>query len=38
MKTTTDINSILFPNVEEGSRVLYNEKWYIYINGTWVLE
>jgi hypothetical protein len=38
METTVNINDIPFPNAQEGSRVLYNEKWYVYTNGTWVLE
>jgi hypothetical protein len=33
-----NINDIPFPNVKEGDRVLHNEKWYVYTNGTWVLE
>lgn len=34
-----DINNISFPAVKEGDRVLWSDnKWYIYINGQWVLE
>jgi hypothetical protein len=33
-----NINDLTFPNVQEGSRVLYNGKWYVYTNGTWILE
>lgn len=38
METIVNINDIPFPNAQEGSRVLHNEKWYVYTNGTWVLE
>jgi hypothetical protein len=33
-----NINDLTFPNVQEGSRVLYNEEWYVYTAGQWVLE
>jgi hypothetical protein len=38
MEEILDINSLSFPSVQEGDRVLYYEKWYVYTNGTWVLE
>jgi hypothetical protein len=38
MEEIKDINELSFPNVEEGDRVLYYEKWYVYTNGTWVEE
>jgi hypothetical protein len=38
MEEIKDINELGFPNVQEGDRVLYYEKWYIYTNGTWVEE
>ena len=35
----TNINDVKFPVVQEGDRILWDdEKWYVYINGTWVLE
>jgi hypothetical protein len=35
----TNINDIKFPYLTEGDRVLHEDgKWYIYTNGTWVLE
>jgi hypothetical protein len=33
-----DINELLFPEVQEGEKVFYNEIWYVYTNGTWVEE
>jgi hypothetical protein len=33
-----NINEISFPAVVEGSRVLHEGKYYVYTNGTWVLE
>jgi hypothetical protein len=38
MEEITNINDLGFPNVQEGDRVLHNEKWYTYTNGTWVEE
>jgi hypothetical protein len=38
MEEIKDINELGFPNVQEGDRVLYYEKWYTYTNGTWVEE
>ena len=38
MEEITNINDLLFPHVQEGDRVLHNEKWYTYTNGTWVEE
>jgi hypothetical protein len=38
MEDITNINDLTFPNVQEGDRVLYYEKWYIYNNGIWVEE
>jgi hypothetical protein len=38
MEEIKDINELGFPNVQEGDRVLYYEKWYVYTNGTWVEE
>ncbi len=38
MEEIKDINELSFPNVQEGDRALFNEKWYIYTNGTWVEE
>jgi hypothetical protein len=38
MEETTNINDIVFPAVQEGSRVLHNGKWYVYTNETWILE
>ena len=38
MEEIKDINELSFPNVQEGDRVLYYEKWYTYTNGTWILE
>lgn len=32
-----DINEMVFPHVQEGDKILYNEKWYIYTNNIWVL-
>lgn len=34
-----NINDINFPEVVEGDRLLWSDsKWYVYTNGTWVLE
>lgn len=34
-----NINTIQFPEVKEGDRVLWEDgKWYVYTNGTWILE
>lgn len=34
-----DINTVQFPEVKEGDRVLWaDDKWYVYTNGTWILE
>ena len=38
MEEITNINNLAFPNVQEGDRVLHNEKYYVYTNGTWVEE
>lgn len=38
MEEIKDINELVFPNVQDGDRVLYHEKWYTYTNGTWVEE
>jgi hypothetical protein len=38
MKNMIKINDLIFPNVQEGDRVLHNEKWYVYTNETWVEE
>jgi hypothetical protein len=38
MEEITNINDLGFPNVQEGDRVLYNEKWYRYTDEKWVLE
>ena len=38
MEEIKGINELGFPNVQEGDRVLYYEKWYVYANGTWVEE
>jgi hypothetical protein len=38
MENITNINDLMFPNVQEGDRVLYYDKWYVYTNGTWILE
>lgn len=38
MEEKTDINSLFFPGAIEGDRVLFNDKWYVYTNGTWVEE
>ena len=38
MEEIKDINELTFPNAENGDRVLYYEKWYVYTNGTWVEE
>lgn len=38
MEEIKDINELSFPNVQEGDRVLHNEIWYVYTNGTWVEE
>lgn len=34
-----NINEITFPKVEEGDRVFWeDDMWYVYTNGTWILE
>ena len=34
-----DINEVSFPAVQEGDRVLWEDgNYYIYTNGTWVVE
>jgi hypothetical protein len=34
-----NINDEKFPAVQEGDRILWEDNiWYIYTNGTWVLE
>lgn len=34
-----DINTVTFPEVKENDRVLWSDgKYYVYTNGTWVLE
>lgn len=34
-----DINTINFPEVKEGDRVLWDDgKWYIFVDNKWVLE
>ena len=34
-----DINEATFPEAQEGDRVLWeDEQWYVYTNGTWILE
>jgi len=34
-----DINETIFPEVQENDRILWeDEKWYVYTNGTWILE
>ena len=34
-----NINETTFPAVQEGDKVLWEDnQWYIYTNGTWVLE
>ena len=39
MEQVKDINDVVFPNVTEGDRILWQDgKYYIYTNGTWVLE
>lgn len=38
MEEITNINDLIFPNVQEGDRVFHNEKWYVYIDETWVEE
>jgi hypothetical protein len=38
MEQITNINDLIFPNVQEGDRVLHNEVWYVYTSGQWVLE
>ena len=38
MEETIDINSLPFPEVQEGDRAFHNEKWYVYTDGTWVEE
>ena len=38
MEEIQDINQLIFPEVQEGDRILYYEKWYVYTNGTWVEE
>lgn len=38
MEEITNINDLIFPNVQEGDRVLHNEIWYIYTDGVWVEE
>jgi hypothetical protein len=38
MEQITNINDLIFPNVQEEDRVLHNEVWYVYTAGQWVLE
>jgi hypothetical protein len=38
MEEITNINDLVFPHVQEGDRISYNEKWYVYSNGNWVEE
>ena len=33
-----DINKIIFPAVQEGDRVLYEDVYYVYTNGTFIKE
>ena len=34
-----NINEASFPAVQEGDRVLWEDNnWYVYTNGTWVVE
>jgi hypothetical protein len=34
-----NINEVNFPQVQEGSRILWEDgKWYVYTSGEWVLE
>jgi hypothetical protein len=34
-----NINEIKFPAAQEGDEVLWSDnKWYVYVNGTWVLK
>lgn len=34
-----NINQTVFPAVQEGDRILWEDnKWYVYIDGTWVEE
>lgn len=36
---TKDINTVQFPEVKEGDRILWSDnKWYIFVNGEWILE
>ena len=38
MEEIKNINDLIFPHISDGDRVLYNDKWYVYIVGTWVEE
>jgi hypothetical protein len=33
-----DINNISFPEAKEGDKVLWQDKWYVFVNDKWVLE
>jgi hypothetical protein len=34
-----NINEISLPNALEGDKLLWTDnKWYIFLNGTWILE
>lgn len=34
-----NINEAIFPEVKEGSRILWSDdKWYIFVDNKWVLE
>jgi len=34
-----NINTIVFPEVKENDRILWEDgKWYVYTNGTWIVE
>ena len=39
IKIMRDINTIVFPEVKENDRILWEDgKWYVYTNGTWIVE
>ena len=33
-----DINEMVFPAVQEGDRVLHEDVWYVYTDGTFIEE